>query len=189
MERDSIMRYLGDDGVGAFGVACYYMPFIFMIGNAVAQSAQPIISFNFGRGNGSRVAAAARISLFTAFLFGVCAIVAFVFWPDVLVGFFIDGGSEAAFIAADGFPVIAAGFVFFIVNIAMIGYCQSLEMVVPATIFALLRGVVFFVPAFIFLPLLLGEKGVWLALPVAEMFTTVVILVFCVVRRWRCVIF
>ena len=30
------MHYLGDAGVGAFGVACYYMPFIFMIGNAIA---------------------------------------------------------------------------------------------------------------------------------------------------------
>ena len=42
------MHYLGDDGVGAFGIACYYMPFFFMIGNAIAQSAQPIISFNYG---------------------------------------------------------------------------------------------------------------------------------------------
>ena len=33
------MRHLGDDGVGAFGVSCYYLPFVFMIGNAIAQSA------------------------------------------------------------------------------------------------------------------------------------------------------
>jgi len=38
------MKYLGDAGVGAFGIACYYAPFFFMMGNAVAQSAQPIIS-------------------------------------------------------------------------------------------------------------------------------------------------
>ena len=31
------MRYLGDDGVGAFGIACYYIPFVFMVGNAIAQ--------------------------------------------------------------------------------------------------------------------------------------------------------
>ena len=32
-------------GVGAFGIACYYIPFVFMVGNAIAQSAQPIISY------------------------------------------------------------------------------------------------------------------------------------------------
>lgn len=49
------MHYLGDDGVGAFGIACYYTPFIFMVGNAIAQSAQPIISYNFGLGAQARV--------------------------------------------------------------------------------------------------------------------------------------
>ncbi|MBO5194868.1 MAG: polysaccharide biosynthesis C-terminal domain-containing protein, partial [Bacteroidales bacterium] len=49
------MHYLGDDGVGAFGIACYYMPFVFMIGNAIAQSAQPIVSYNYGLGSLDRV--------------------------------------------------------------------------------------------------------------------------------------
>lgn len=47
------MHYLGDMGVGAFGIACYYTPFFFMMGNAVAQSAQPITAtttaFHAGR--------------------------------------------------------------------------------------------------------------------------------------------
>lgn len=42
------MKYLGDNGVGAFGIACYYIPFVFMVGNAIAQSAQPILSYNYG---------------------------------------------------------------------------------------------------------------------------------------------
>lgn len=59
------MRYLGDDGVAAFGVACYYCPFIFMIGNAIAQSAQPIISFNFGKGSLDRVRNTERLAIIT----------------------------------------------------------------------------------------------------------------------------
>ena len=50
------LQYLGDDGVGAFGVAWYYMPVVFMIGNAIAQSAQPIISYNYGLGQPGRFA-------------------------------------------------------------------------------------------------------------------------------------
>lgn len=44
------MEYLGDDGVGAFGISCYYLPFVFMIGNAIAQSSQPLISFQLRLG-------------------------------------------------------------------------------------------------------------------------------------------
>ena len=59
------MHYLGDDGVGAYGISCYYLPFVFMIGNAIAQSAQPIISYNYGLGNPLRVHAAVWVSLGT----------------------------------------------------------------------------------------------------------------------------
>lgn len=54
MGNQVFMHYLGDDGVGAFGIVCYYAPFIFMVGNAIAQSAQPIISYNFGLGEKRR---------------------------------------------------------------------------------------------------------------------------------------
>ena len=38
------IRYLGEDGVAAFSIACYFFPIIFMVYNAIGQSAQPILS-------------------------------------------------------------------------------------------------------------------------------------------------
>lgn len=78
------MRYLGDDGVGAFGIACYYIPFVFMVGNAIAQSAQPIISYNFGAGASGRVIQARRIALATAVVCGMTAMGLFVCCPRIL---------------------------------------------------------------------------------------------------------
>ena len=63
------MSYLGDDGVGAFSIACYYCPFVFMIGNAIAQSVQPIISYNYGQGKHHRVVQAERLAVICA---GLC---------------------------------------------------------------------------------------------------------------------
>ncbi len=51
------IRELGEDGVAAFSVACYLYPIVFMVNNSVAQSAQPIISYNYGAGNRYRVRA------------------------------------------------------------------------------------------------------------------------------------
>lgn len=44
------IRNLGEDGVAAFSIVCYFFPIIFMVYNAIAQSVQPIISYNFGAG-------------------------------------------------------------------------------------------------------------------------------------------
>lgn len=177
------LHYLGDDGVGAFGVGCYYIPFVFMVGNAIAQSAQPILSYNFGTADRWRVSRTLRIALTTAFVCGAVVTALFVFFPRPLVSLFLAGESAAARIAAAGFPCFASGFVFFIVNLTIIGYFQSVERVRPATTFALLRGFVLLVPAFVVLPRLLGAEGIWLAMPFSEAATTAAIALFFRLRR------
>ena len=49
------ISYLGEDGVAAFSIACYFFPIIFMVYNAIAQSAQPILSYNYGASQPERV--------------------------------------------------------------------------------------------------------------------------------------
>lgn len=172
------MRHWGDAGVGAFGVSCYYLPFVFMIGNAIVQSAQPIISFNFGKGSLGRVREAFRVSVIAAVACGAVSTTAFVCFPQLLVGLFLPSGDAAARIAVDGFPYYGTAFVFFILNLTVIGYYQSLERIRPATAFALMRGFVFMVPCFLLLPEALGTPGVWLALPSSEILTFLCIAVF-----------
>ncbi|MDE6489919.1 MAG: MATE family efflux transporter [Muribaculaceae bacterium] len=179
------MHYLGDDGVGAFSIACYYCPFVFMIGNAIAQSAQPIISFNYGLGEHQRVVMTERLAIVTAIVCGLAVTCAFVLFPELMVGLFLSADTASAGIAVAGFPFYASAFVFFIFNLTAIGYFQSVEKVVPSVVFALLRGVVFLVPAFIFLPWWYGDYGIWCALGVSEMLTAVVITIYYFIGRCR----
>lgn len=65
------MSYLGENGVAAFSIGCYLFPIIFSINNAVAQSAQPIISYNYGAGNTERVKATLITSLVAASICGL----------------------------------------------------------------------------------------------------------------------
>ncbi len=46
----TFIRYTGKDGVAAYSIACYIFPIIFMVYNGIIQSAQPIISYNYGAG-------------------------------------------------------------------------------------------------------------------------------------------
>ncbi len=178
MGNQVFMRYLGDDGVGAFGIACYYTPFVFMVGNAIAQSAQPIISYNFGLGSKGRMREAEKVALVTAVICGLVVTSLFVGVLAWLVGLFVDLKNGAAIIAMNGFLYFAVGFVGFIFNITAIGYFQSVERIRPATIFALMRGFLILIPSFLLMPQLLGSDGIWLAMPVAEILTAVAITCF-----------
>lgn len=179
------MEYLGNAGVAAFGVACYYLPFVFMFGNSIAESAQPIISYNYGSGNNERVQQTLSISVRTGVVSSLLSIVAFTLFPQALVHLFIAADDPVALIAIEGFPYFAAGFLFFILNLIAIGYFQSIEKVVPATLFAILRGALFMIPSFLLLPQWLGSKGMWLAVPLSEALTFVVIVTYFVANRKR----
>lgn len=184
MGNQVFMHYLGDDGVGAFGIACYYLPFIFMVGNAIAQSAQPIISYNFGLDDRRRIRATVKTAITTALVCGLVVTAMFVLFPGWLVGLFVGTENSASLIASDGFPYIATGFICFIFNITAIGYFQSVERIRPSIVFALLRGFVLLVPSFLLLPMALGVYGIWLAMPVAESLTTLSVVVFYVRQHY-----
>ena len=178
-------RYLGDAGVGAYGVACYYTPFVFMFGNSIAQSAQPIVSYSYGQGRWDRVYKTLSISVCAAVLSSIVSIVAFTLFPQHLVHLFIADSDPAAQIAIEGFPYFATGFLFFILNLVAIGFLQSIKRIAPATIFALLRGAVFLFPAFLLLPQVMGIKGMWLALPLSELLTFIVVVGYMFFKRSR----
>ena len=179
------MRYLGDDGVGAFGISCYYTPFFFSVGNSIAQSAQPIISYNYGAQRWGNVSRVRRLLLSTSFSVGVVLALLFSLLPEPLVALFVDTESVAAHIAIDGFPYFATGIIFFILNVAIIGYYQSIERIGRAILLVSLRGLIFLLPCFVLLPRLYGEVGIWLAMPIAELLTLVAIVVSGFIDRVR----
>ena len=169
------MSYLGEDGVAAFSVGCYLFPIIFSINNAVAQSAQPIISYNFGSGDLGRVKAVLRTSLMTACACGVIISLTMWFGAPLLVKVFLPSDVPAYAIATKGLPLLGFCAIFFAVNITFIGYYQSCEKAGRSIFYMLLRGVIFIVPLFILLPQLLGVPGLWLAFPASESLTLLVI--------------
>lgn len=172
------MSMLNEEGVAAFAVACYLFPIVFSISNAVAQSAQPIISFNYGAHNSPRVIRALQVSLATATICGIAVSLGLWAGAPAIVSMFLDTSEEAYGIAVAGLPLFSLCPVFFAINIAFIGYYQSIERAVTSTVFTLLRGMLLLVPCFVTLPHLIGVPGLWLAIPAAEAITLIIVVLF-----------
>lgn len=176
------IHYLKEEGVAAFSIACYFFPIIFMVYNAIAQSAQPIISYNYGLKENLRVRCAYILALKTAIICGICFALITMFCSPQIVAMFINHSDPAYDIAVKGLPLYATGFVFFAVNIVSIGYFQSVERAKYATFITLLRGFILLTACFFGLPLLMGIEGIWLATPLAEALTTVIIIAIYMTR-------
>jgi len=169
------MRYLGEDGVAAFSVACYLTPIAFMLGNAIVQSAQPIISFAHSQQLGSRVRLSLNVALRVAMISGLLGALGVTLGAQWVSTTFLPAGCKAWELACEGLPMFSIAFPVVIVNLALIGFYQSVERAKDATIYTLLRGVIFMFPAFLVLPALIGEEGLWLAIAASELATLLII--------------
>ncbi len=169
------MSRLGEDGVAAYSIGCYLFPLIFSLSNAVAQSAQPIISFNYGAGQTGRVAKTLGLSLITGAICG--AGVSLTMWlaAPLLAAIFLPTDTTAFTYAVHGLPLFGLSAVLFSLNIVMIGYYQSIEKAGRSTLYTVMRGIIYLIPAFIILPQAIGNDGLWIAIPMAELLTLLTI--------------
>ena len=169
------MSMLHEQGVAAFAIVCYLFPIIFSVDNAVAQSAQPIISYNYGAGEGQRVSRTLRVAVYTGLLCGVCVLLLLVLGDRFIVGAFLRQSEPSYDLAIKGLPWFATCSLFFALNVVFVGYYQSITKAKRAMVFTALRGIVFVVLGFMVLPRVMGVIGLWTAIPVAELLTLCII--------------
>ena len=177
------IHYLGEDGVAAFSVGCYCLPIVFMMGNSIVQSIQPVISFAYGQNNAVRMHEALKVAITTAAVSGLGGMLLMWFGTGLITSVFLPSDCNAYTICLEGLPIYSCAFLFIAVNIVIVGYLQSIEAAVKATLFTLLRGFIFAIPAFIILPKVVGDTGLWIALPLAEALTLGVFILTELIRK------
>ena len=128
---------------------------------------------------------ARKVALVTAAGAGILLSSALAFGVKYVAALFLSTDTAGYRIASAGIPLMATGFVFYIVNVTVIGYFQSVERVWPATIYSLARGLVFLVPSYLIMPHIAGTPGIWLALPVSEALTFLLIALSRYRRKYR----
>ncbi|MFA7116084.1 MAG: MATE family efflux transporter [Bacteroidales bacterium] len=179
------LKLAGEDGVAAFSIACYYMPIIFMINDAIIQSAQPIISYNYGLKKKKRIKKAIYLAYGSALGVAVIMTAFYIIEDKMLVSIFIKKGCGAFDLAIKGIPYFSTGYLFIAFNVASIGIYQAIKKPHLASFFSVLRGFIFLTLCFIICPLIWGIKGAWLAVTFAEGLTTIIIVFYLIRKKFK----
>lgn len=171
--NQSLLRYGGDNAVGAFGII-NRVAFLFpMVVLGLTQGMQPIVGYNYGAGNFSRMNKALKYTIFLAtgvttigFLIGefMPRMVASVFTTDEEL---IEYSVEGLRIVLIFFPII--GF-----QMASSYFFQSIGMTKKAIFMSLTRQVLFLIPGLLILPSFFGLKGIWYSMPLSDLLSAIV---------------
>lgn len=180
------IRYLGEDGVAAYGVVCYILPIVFMIASAIVQSIQPILSFAYGAGDVERMCQARNIAVRGGVIGGILSSLVLILCSRWVTLIFIPSGEAAYDLCTGGLKYFGIAGLFVSVNLVMVGYLQSVKRSGMATLYSSLRGFLLLLLCFILLPIILGNTGIWLAIPVSEALTLAIMSVVLLVSGGRC---
>lgn len=140
----------------------------FAIVIGISQGIQPIISFNYGAGNGKRVKETYKKALTAAILISMAAFLLFQIFPREIISIF-GSGSEEYFTFAEKFFRIYLFFTF-INGIQPItaNTFTSIGKSGKGVFLSLTRQIIFLLPLLIILPIFMGIDGVMYSAPVAD---------------------
>ena len=167
----TLLRFAGDTAVGAVTVLTTTMSLCMQLLHGLTQGAQPIMSFNYGAGNGQRVRETFRI-LFISCLTGSMLVWAVcMLFPGTVAGMFTPDAELSSYTAWAMRIYMAASGIFGI-QIACQQSFVALGQAKVAIFLALLRKVILLIPLILLLPRLgIFENAafaVFLAEPVAD---------------------
>lgn len=170
--NQQLRKYIGDLGIGAYGICNRFIFMFMMICMGLNQGMQPIAGYNYGARQYSRVkevfwktARLGMVMTTLCFIFGM-------FFPRAAVGIFthdeqlMELSARALRITTIIFPIV--GFQMIATN-----FFQSLGMVRKSIILSLSRQILFLLPLLYLLPLKLGADGVWASFPISDGLATI----------------
>ena len=150
----------GDIAVGSYGILNRTAMFFVMIVFGVTQGMQPILGFNYGSGQWSRVKRTLRIGIYAGVAITAIGCAVTELFPDTISSLFTTD-SRMIEIARQGFRIIFIFYPLVGCQIVIQNFFQSIGKPQISIFLSLTRQLIFLLPLLMILPRHFGIEGVW----------------------------
>jgi putative MATE family efflux protein len=167
--NSSLLEYGGDVAVGAMTILTSVMQFAMLPPQGIAQGAQPILSYNYGAKDATRVKKTYKILLTVCLIYSVTVWAAVMLFPGVFASIFSPDENLVSF-ASGALRIYFAGMVLFGIQIACQMTFVSLGNAPSSVLVAVVRKFVLLLPLIYLMPNLISDRtlGVYMAEPIAD---------------------
>ena len=173
-----LMDMAGENGVSAYGVIMY-VNFIFIaVLSGYAIGIAPVIGYNYGSRNNDELKNVFKKSLFIMAVFGVVLTLLAVGFSHPLAKLFV-GYDESLFIMTkNALRIYSIGFIITGFSIFGSAFFTALGNGIISALISFLRTFIFQIAAVIILPMILDLTGIWLSVPISELFAFLITIFF-----------
>lgn len=168
-----------------FVLGVYYklQTFLYLSANGVVQGIRPLVGYNYGAGEHSRVKEIVRTSTVLVAAIMVMGTVVCLFMAEQLMGIYTHDIQIIA-LGAPALRIISAGFIISSISVVLSGALEGLSKGNASLVISLIRYIVFILPVAFLLSRVFGAVGVWHAFWITEI-VAAVISYFVYVRATR----
>ena len=171
-----MLRYLGEDGVGAYAVSEYVGGLFSAVFYGVSMSIVPVVGYHLGQKNKAELHSLRRnghvlMGLLGLAMTGLCLAMA-----EPISRFFVGYNTSLSALAAHALRLVSLSFLLGGITTYSSSYFTGLNEGGASLIIAAVKGFVGPLAAVWLLPLLIGVDGLWLSLPMAELLAAVSVL-------------
>ncbi len=174
------LKYLGESGVAAITIVLYAQFLLTSIFLGFSSGIAPVFSYNYGTQNRKELHKIFKISMIFVSVVSILTFAAALLLSGSIVSVFVRPGDVVYDIAKNGFLLFSISFIFTGMNIFASSLFTSLSNGVISALISFLRTFLLLTSSIVVLPMLIGEPGIWLAVPIAEVLTIVVSIIMIV---------
>lgn len=178
-----LMKYIGEDGVAAYGVIQYVAFFFVAIYIGYSMGTAPIVSFHYGAENYDELKNLFRKGIGFIAVAALTMITLSQTLANVVAGIFVGYDADLTALTAHAFRIYSLAFLMSGFNIYGSDFFTALNNGKISAAISFIRTILLEMSAVMLLPLAFGVDGIWIALPIAEALALIVTVQFLIRKR------
>lgn len=180
-----LMRFLGEDGVAAYGVVMYINFFFIALFLGYSMGVSPVVSYHYGAGNRNELHNLFRKSLVILMTSAVAMVAGAELSAEWLSRLFVGYDAGLTQLTRHAFAIYSISFIFAPIGIFGSAFFTALNNGVISALLSFGRMFLFQAATILLLPQLMGVECIWWAIVVAEALSVVLTLWLLSANRQR----
>lgn len=176
----SLAQYGGDIAIGAFALINSIVILILMPLLGINQGSQPIIGYNYGAENISRVKKTLVYASVAAASIATIGVIIVELFPVQIIRIFNTSDAQLIDIGSKGLTILLSMFSLVGIQVVIANYFQAIGKAKHSMFLSLLRQVVLLIPLLLILPHFFKLDGVWMAGAASDFISSIISIILLV---------
>lgn len=179
----TLLQFYGEDGVASITIILYFQYIFTALYFGYSNGIAPVISFKYGNGDKKQLQAIFKYSILFLIISTIISNILIHVTLSQALTIFTPAGSDVYAIAYHGFSLYSLAFIIMGLGVFASAMFTAYSDGKTSAIISFSRTFIFIIGAILILPNLIGEAGVWMAVPVAELCGLIVAILYLIGKR------